>query len=198
MSNDFFFSFRSVAREIIKDDGIGRNGLLGKGITGTMGRNGFFNMIYFGFYHTMKNWLPASSDSRLEFCRKVMLGLTAGTLGCCVNIPFDVAKSRIQGSKTIILYCWNYPSLPPWVELFDLWHHLILPISLFPIPFSLFPISLLLNDVLKPTPSSSCSLLHLLSQYPMLFIFVAWKCRWCWLYAWLRWLSGAYGLLHQL
>ena len=23
-------------------------------------------------------------------------GLTAGTLGCCVNIPFDVAKNRIQ------------------------------------------------------------------------------------------------------
>ena len=101
MSNDFFFSFRSVAREIIKDDGLGRNGLLGKGITGTMGRNGFFNMIYFGFYHTMKNWLPASSDSRLEFCRKVMLGLTAGTLGCCVNIPFDVAKSRIQGGQQL-------------------------------------------------------------------------------------------------
>ena len=104
MSNDFFFSFRSVAREIIKDDGIGRNGLLGKGITGTMGRNGFFNMIYFGFYHTMKNWLPASSDSRLEFCRKVMLGLTAGTLGCCVNIPFDVAKSRIQGGQQLNYY----------------------------------------------------------------------------------------------
>ena len=30
---------------------------------------------------------------------KVGLGLTAGTLGCCVNIPFDVAKSRIQGPK---------------------------------------------------------------------------------------------------
>ena len=89
----------SVAREIIKEDGLGRNGLLGKGVTATMGRNGFFNMIYFGFYHTMKNWLPSYQDSRLEFCRKVMLGLTAGTLGCCVNIPFDVAKSRIQGPQ---------------------------------------------------------------------------------------------------
>ena len=27
---------------------------------------------------------------------QVGIGLTAGTLGCCVNIPFDVAKSRIQ------------------------------------------------------------------------------------------------------
>jgi len=89
----------SVAREIIRDDGIGRNGLLGKGITGTMGRNGFFNMIYFGFYHTVKNWLPPAQDSKLEFLRKVMIGLTAGTLACCVNIPFDVAKSRIQGPQ---------------------------------------------------------------------------------------------------
>ena len=106
---------RSVAKEIIREDGIGRNGLLGKGITATMGRNGFFNMIYFGFYHTMKSHLPSYDDSRLEFCRKVRgltkhkkvyfsnvkvgLGLTAGTLGCCVNIPFDVAKSRIQGPQ---------------------------------------------------------------------------------------------------
>ena len=30
---------------------------------------------------------------------QVGLGLTAGTLGCCVNIPFDVAKSRIQGPQ---------------------------------------------------------------------------------------------------
>ena len=87
-------SFRSVAREIVREEGIGRNGLLGKGITGTMGRNGFFNMIYFGFYHTAKTWIPPALDSRLEFLKKVGLGLTAGTLGCCVNIPFDVAKSR--------------------------------------------------------------------------------------------------------
>ena len=89
----------SVAREIIKEDGMGKNGLLGKGITATMGRNGFFNMIYFGFYHSTRSWLPSAADPRLEFCRKVCLGLTAGTLGCCVNIPFDVAKSRIQGPQ---------------------------------------------------------------------------------------------------
>merc|ERR1712051_334333 len=52
----------SVAREIIKEDGFGKNGLLGKGITATMGRHGFFNMVYFGFYHTAKGWLPSASD----------------------------------------------------------------------------------------------------------------------------------------
>ena len=30
----------------------------------------------------------------LEFMRKVGIGFTGGVLGCCVNIPFDVAKSR--------------------------------------------------------------------------------------------------------
>ena len=73
-----------MAREIVKEDGFGRNGLLGKGITGTMARNGYFNMVknvcwsqlkpsqvYFGFYHTVKNWVPMSQDYRLEFLRKV-------------------------------------------------------------------------------------------------------------------------------
>ena len=37
----------------------------GKGITATMGRNGFFNMIYFGFYHSTKQYIPASTDPKL-------------------------------------------------------------------------------------------------------------------------------------
>ena len=44
-SSTCIFCVRSVAREIIKEDGVGRGGLLGKGITATMGRNGFFNMV---------------------------------------------------------------------------------------------------------------------------------------------------------
>lgn len=52
-----------VAREILKIDGYlgkpgGQGGLLNKGITATMGRNGFFNMVYFGFYHSVKNHFP--------------------------------------------------------------------------------------------------------------------------------------------
>eukprot|EP00088_Acartia_fossae_P030457 TRINITY_DN31441_c0_g1_i1.p1 TRINITY_DN31441_c0_g1~~TRINITY_DN31441_c0_g1_i1.p1 ORF type:complete len:216 (+),score=26.07 TRINITY_DN31441_c0_g1_i1:46-648(+) len=86
-----------VARQIIKSDGI--FGLLGKGITATMGRNGFFNMIYFGFYHSTKQYIPATTDPKLELAGKIVLGFTAGTLGSCFNIPFDVAKSRIQGPQ---------------------------------------------------------------------------------------------------
>ena len=43
---------RSVAREIVKEDGFGRNGLLGKGITGTMARNGYFNMVKDGLFES--------------------------------------------------------------------------------------------------------------------------------------------------
>lgn len=48
----------SVARKIIAKDGIGLRGL-NKGLTATIGRNGVFNMIYFGFYHSVKEYFPA-------------------------------------------------------------------------------------------------------------------------------------------
>lgn len=35
----------------------------------------------------------------MEFLRKFTIGLTAGTLASIINIPFDVAKSRIQGPQ---------------------------------------------------------------------------------------------------
>ncbi|KAL7744798.1 hypothetical protein ACLKA6_007096 [Drosophila palustris] len=89
-----------VAREIVKRDGFGLRGL-NKGVTATMGRNGVFNMVYFGFYHSVKNVVPESKDSTWEFIRKVTIGFTAGTLACFFNIPFDVAKSRIQGPQPV-------------------------------------------------------------------------------------------------
>lgn len=36
-----------------------------------------------------------------EFARKVGIGFVSGSLASCVNIPFDVAKSRIQGPQPI-------------------------------------------------------------------------------------------------
>lgn len=40
-------------------------------------------------------------DPVTEFCRKFVIGLIAGTLASCINIPFDVAKSRIQGPQPV-------------------------------------------------------------------------------------------------
>uniref|UniRef100_A0A182PZX9 Mitochondrial 2-oxodicarboxylate carrier n=1 Tax=Anopheles farauti TaxID=69004 RepID=A0A182PZX9_9DIPT len=90
----------AVTRQIINESGFGLNGL-NRGLTATIGRNGVFNMIYFGFYHSVKGIVPEYKDPMKEFLRKVGIGFVSGTLGSIVNIPFDVAKSRIQGPQPI-------------------------------------------------------------------------------------------------
>ena len=40
-------------------------------------------------------------DAVLEFLRRFAIGLTAGVLASTLNIPFDVAKSRIQGPQPV-------------------------------------------------------------------------------------------------
>ncbi|XP_043930153.1 mitochondrial 2-oxodicarboxylate carrier [Protopterus annectens] len=88
------------ARFIARSQGIGLQGL-NKGITATLGRHGVFNMIYFGFYFNVKNIIPEYKDPTLEFLRKFVIGLVSGTVSSVVNIPFDVAKSRIQGPQPV-------------------------------------------------------------------------------------------------
>ncbi|XP_031624008.1 mitochondrial 2-oxodicarboxylate carrier [Contarinia nasturtii] len=90
----------SVARNIIKTEGFGLQGL-NKGLTATIARNGVFNMIYFGFYHSVKDYFPAYEEPMKEFIRKVGIGFTSGTIASFANIPFDVAKSRIQGPQPV-------------------------------------------------------------------------------------------------
>ncbi|XP_038612494.1 mitochondrial 2-oxodicarboxylate carrier isoform X3 [Tachyglossus aculeatus] len=90
----------AYARHIIKTEGLGLQGL-NKGLTATLGRHGVFNMVYFGFYFNVKNIIPANKDPTLEFLRKFGIGLTSGTIASIINIPFDVAKSRIQGPQPV-------------------------------------------------------------------------------------------------
>ncbi|XP_031213164.1 mitochondrial 2-oxodicarboxylate carrier [Mastomys coucha] len=90
----------AYARQIIKKEGLGLQGL-NKGFTATLGRHGIFNMVYFGFYHNVKNIIPSSKDPTLEFFRKFGIGFVSGTVGSVFNIPFDVAKSRIQGPQPV-------------------------------------------------------------------------------------------------
>ncbi|GJQ81499.1 hypothetical protein Trydic_g14654 [Trypoxylus dichotomus] len=90
----------AVTRQIVSDSGLGLRGL-NKGITATIARNGAFNMVYFGFYHSVKGYLPEFKDPVQEFFRKVGIGFVSGTLASCFNIPFDVAKSRIQGPQPV-------------------------------------------------------------------------------------------------
>ncbi|XP_043372897.1 mitochondrial 2-oxodicarboxylate carrier isoform X10 [Dermochelys coriacea] len=86
------------AWRIITADGLGFRGL-NKGLTATLGRHGVFNMVYFGFYFNVKNIIPVNEEPTLEFLRKFGIGLVSGTIASMINIPFDVAKSRIQGPQ---------------------------------------------------------------------------------------------------
>lgn len=90
----------ATAREIVRQDGFGLRGL-NKGLSATLGRHGVFNMIYFSFYHNVKSYLPESQDPTTNFAIKFGIGFMAGSLASLINIPFDVAKSRIQGPQPI-------------------------------------------------------------------------------------------------
>jgi hypothetical protein len=82
------------ARSIIKSDGLGLTGLY-KGLGATLWRHGVWNAIYFGFYHNIKGYFLSSEQPSIV--SRLCLGTVAGTLASISNIPFDVAKSRIQG-----------------------------------------------------------------------------------------------------
>ncbi|MCL4129274.1 UNVERIFIED_CONTAM: hypothetical protein GTU68_058069, partial [Idotea baltica] len=87
-----------VTREIVRTQGIGLRGL-NKGLTATIGRNGTFNMVYFGIFHSVNSKIAQPEDKWLRNLQKFTIGLIGGILGSTLNIPFDVAKSRIQGPQ---------------------------------------------------------------------------------------------------
>jgi len=55
-----------VTTDIVRANGIGFRGL-NKGLTATIGRNGVFNMVYFGFYHSVKNYFPQYEVKFIKF-----------------------------------------------------------------------------------------------------------------------------------
>jgi solute carrier family 25 (mitochondrial 2-oxodicarboxylate transporter), member 21 len=61
----------AVTRQIVKTQGLGFNGL-NKGVTSTIMRNGSFNMIYFGFYHSVKGLLPEYDVKHYILNRKII------------------------------------------------------------------------------------------------------------------------------
>ncbi|XP_078042488.1 mitochondrial 2-oxodicarboxylate carrier [Augochlora pura] len=93
----------SVTQRILAQQGFGLNGL-NKGLSATIMRNGIFNTFYFGTYNALLPWLKTQQDYAPELLLKFVLGFISGTLASCMNIPFDVAKSRIQGPQGEIQY----------------------------------------------------------------------------------------------
>ncbi|CAI2357853.1 unnamed protein product [Caenorhabditis sp. 36 PRJEB53466] len=92
-------STAAVAREIYRSEGFGTSGLY-RGLGATLGRHGAWNMVYFGLYHNCKEVIPdAKQNPTSNLIGRIGLGFTAGSLASIFNIPFDVAKSRIQGPQ---------------------------------------------------------------------------------------------------
>ncbi|EFP04037.1 hypothetical protein CRE_27662 [Caenorhabditis remanei] len=92
-------STAAMAREIYKMEGFGTSGLY-RGLGATFGRHGAWNMVYFGLYHSCKDVIPdAKQNPSANLLGRIGLGFTAGSLASIFNIPFDVAKSRIQGPQ---------------------------------------------------------------------------------------------------
>ena len=56
VTGDFYYNFFEIYILGRKNT---NGGLLNKGITATIGRHGAFNMVYFGYYHSVKNYFPA-------------------------------------------------------------------------------------------------------------------------------------------
>ncbi|KAL3116023.1 hypothetical protein niasHT_007323 [Heterodera trifolii] len=105
-------SSAAIAREIIRAHGIGTAGIY-RGIGATLWRHGVWNMFYFGIYHNLRILLstskansecqgqssPAVSSGSVPL--RLFLGFLAGSVASVANIPFDVAKSRIQGPQPV-------------------------------------------------------------------------------------------------
>lgn len=92
-------STASMAREIYRNEGFGTSGLY-RGLGATLGRHGAWNMVYFGLYHSCREVIPdAKQNPTSNLIGRIALGFTAGSLASIFNIPFDVAKSRIQGPQ---------------------------------------------------------------------------------------------------
>jgi solute carrier family 25 2-oxodicarboxylate transporter 21 len=89
-------STAAVAREIVRKHGLFNQGLY-CGFSATLCRHGVWNLFYFGLYHNIKDYAP---DEKLNpvgnISARLFLGFVAGTTASVMNIPFDVAKSRIQ------------------------------------------------------------------------------------------------------
>nr|CAD2175888.1 unnamed protein product [Meloidogyne enterolobii] len=96
----------TMAKEIIKTNGLGTNGLY-LGLGATLWRHGVWNLFYFGLYHNLKTLIISSptqqsssqTNSSGSVLLKLGLGFISGSIASIANIPFDVAKSRIQGPQ---------------------------------------------------------------------------------------------------
>ncbi|TFY76577.1 hypothetical protein EWM64_g7433 [Hericium alpestre] len=101
-----------VVRQIVRN-----NGLLGlyAGMEATLWRHVWWNGGYFGSIHQVKALMPKTESQSGELFNNFLSGSIGGFIGTAINTPFDVVKSRIQGTAKVPgvtpKYNWTYPAL---------------------------------------------------------------------------------------
>jgi solute carrier family 25 2-oxodicarboxylate transporter 21 len=101
-----------VLKHVVKKDG-----LLGLyvGMESTFWRHFWWNGGFFGSIYQVRALLPKAETPQAQLMNNFISGSVGGFVGTALNTPFDVVKSRIQGSTKIPgvapKYNWTYPAL---------------------------------------------------------------------------------------
>ncbi|CAL4157643.1 unnamed protein product, partial [Meganyctiphanes norvegica] len=89
---------------VLKEGVLKKNGFRIKflrGVGGILRICCFSNFIYFAHVHTVYSGSLHPEKKLHAGLQKFCIGFIGGVLGCIFNIPFDVAKSRIQGPQPV-------------------------------------------------------------------------------------------------
>ncbi|OBZ74871.1 putative mitochondrial 2-oxodicarboxylate carrier, partial [Grifola frondosa] len=78
-------------------------------------RHFWWNGGYFGCIYQVRSLLPKPESNKTRLMNDLIAGTIGGFMGTAINTPFDVVKSRIQGSTklpgVVPKYNWTYPAL---------------------------------------------------------------------------------------
>ncbi|KIY68161.1 mitochondrial carrier [Cylindrobasidium torrendii FP15055 ss-10] len=101
-----------VVKQIIKKEGV--LGLYA-GMESTFWRHLYWNGGYFGCIFQVRALLPKAETPQAQLTNNFISGSIGGFVGTVINTPFDVVKSRIQGTPrvpgVVPKYNWTYPAL---------------------------------------------------------------------------------------
>ncbi|KAF8646210.1 hypothetical protein AX16_007351 [Volvariella volvacea WC 439] len=101
-----------VVKQIIQKEGV--LGLYA-GMESTFWRHLYWNGGYFGCIFQVRALLPKAETQQGQLLNNFISGSIGGFAGTVLNTPFDVVKSRIQGTKKVPgvkpKYNWTYPAL---------------------------------------------------------------------------------------
>lgn len=101
-----------VVKQVIRKEGpLG----LYAGMEATFWRHLWWNGGYFGCIHQVRSMLTPAETQQGQLFNNFVSGSVGGFVGTVINTPFDVVKSRIQGTVKVPgvapKYNWTYPAL---------------------------------------------------------------------------------------